>query len=178
MKKLHLAAITVIVIAAAFLVLSKTTVQAHEGRDLGPYRVTFGWRVEPAFAGVANGPEVFIAMKDDANKKVEGAEKALKLEVTFGNKTKQVPLDAAWKDPGHYVADLIPTRAGDYTFHLTGKIGDTTIDEKFTSADGKFGSVEPSSDVLFPDDKLDVANLQSQIDALKAEIEALKAAKK
>lgn len=178
MKNLRWIALAIIVLIVGFLVLHTTPAQAHEGRDLGPYHLVVGWRVEPAFVGVTNGPEIFISMKDDATKKVEGAEKTLKLEVMFGDKTKEVKLNAAYKDPGHYIANVTPTRAGDYTFHVTGKIGDTAIDEKFTSADGKFGSVDPSSDILFPDDKQDVASLQSQIDALKADIEALKAAKK
>ncbi|MEP7287605.1 MAG: hypothetical protein ABI947_17765 [Chloroflexota bacterium] len=178
MKRLRLLLPIALIIVAVLFAFRIAPVQAHEGRDVGPYRVELGWRVEPAFVGVANGPEVFISMKDDEKKKVEGAEKTLKLDAVFGDKTKTVALDAAEDDPGHYVASLIPTRPGDYTFHLTGKIGDTVVDEKFTSADGKFGSVEPSSDVLFPDSKMDVASLQAQIDALKADVDALKAAKK
>ena len=58
-------------------------------------------------------------------------------------------------------------------FHLTGKIGDTTVVETFTSADGKFGTVEPASDILFPDSKLDAGTLQTQIDALKTQITTL-----
>ena len=174
MKNLSLVALVALVALAAFLLLRTSPAQAHEGRDLGPYHVAVGWRVEPAFVGVANGAEIFVSMKDDATKKVEGAEQTLKIEVSFGGKTKQLTLDAAWKDPGHYVTNLTPTRPGDYTFHITGKIGDTTVDEKFTSADGKFSSVDPSSDILFPDANLDAANFQSQIDDLKAQIAALK----
>ena len=174
MKKFRLAAVAAIIVVLAFLALHTAPAEAHEGRDLGPYHVAVGWHVEPAIVGVANGPEIFISMKDDPTKKVEGAEKTLKLEVTFGDKTKQLEISAAYKDPGHYVTNLIPTRPGDYVFHFTGKIGDTVVDEKFTSADGKFSTVEPSSDVLFPDDNLDAANLQSEIDALKAEIDAMK----
>jgi hypothetical protein len=174
-KKLSLIPIAAFVALTAFLLLHTSPAQAHEGRDLGLYHVAVGWRVEPAFVGVANGPEIFISMKDDTTKKVEGAEKTLKIEVVFGDKTKELTLSAAYKDPGHYVTNLTPTRPGDYTFHITGKIGDTAVDEKFTSADGKFSSVEPSTDILFPDSNLDAANLQSQIDDLKAQIAALKA---
>ena len=44
-------------------------------------------------------------MKDDENKKVEGAEKTLKLSVKFGSQTRDVPLDAAFSDP----ATMLPT---------------------------------------------------------------------
>ena len=47
------------------------------------------------------------------------------------------------------------------------------MDETFTSADGKFGTVEPAADILFPDTKLDAAAMQSQIDALKKQVDAL-----
>lgn len=174
MRKLSLV-VLVLVVGLSALFLSRTSpALAHEGRDVGSYHLVVGWRVEPAIVGVSNGAEVFITQKDDPNKKVEGAEKTLKLEVTFGDKTKAVKLSAAYKDPGHYVTNIIPTRAGDYTFHITGKIGDTTIDEKFTSADGKFSSVEPAGDVLFPDTDYDFASLQGQIDELKAQMAAMK----
>ena len=154
--------------AILFILLGVRNASAHEGRDIGPYAVELGWKVEPAFVGVPNGPEIFIALKDDEDQKIEGAEKTLKLSVKFGSQTRELPLDAAWNDPGHYVADLTPTRAGDYSFHLTGTISDTVVDETFTSADGKFGTVEPASDILFPDTKLDPATLQSQIDASRS----------
>jgi hypothetical protein len=186
MHKFRLLALAAIVIVAtAALALRSTPALAHEGHTVGPYSVELGWRVEPAFVGLPNGPELFISSKDDETKKIEGAEKTLKLDVTFGKETRPVKIGAAYGDPGHYVADLIPTRAGDYVYHLTGTIGDTKVDETYTSASGKFGTVEPVADVLFPDTNFDVGSLiekidaqQKQIDALKADIDALKAAKK
>jgi hypothetical protein len=88
-------------------------------------------------------------------------------------------LEPAWQDPGHYVAYLTPTRPGDYVFQLTGMISQTgaltptIVNETFTSADGEFSSIEPASDVLFPDAKQDVASLQAQVDALKKQVDAL-----
>ncbi|MBX3083067.1 MAG: hypothetical protein KF716_15660 [Anaerolineae bacterium] len=174
MKRFRFALAALVFASAALLAFSLRPVHAHEGRDIGPYAVEFGWQVEPAYVGVYNGLELFVAMKDDESKKVTGAEATLKLEVSFGDKTKSLTFDPAWNDPGHYVTSLIPTRAGDYTFKLTGKIGDTEVNETFVSG-GEFSSVEPAGDVLFPDDKADVVTLQAQIDALKADLEALKA---
>jgi hypothetical protein len=160
MKKARLA---VLVVGLMLALAVGIPAAAHEHRDVGSYSIELGWRNEPAYTGLFNGPEVFIheAAPADATAEpgsdegpegapVTGAEDTLKLEVSFGGKTKQLKLRAAWQDPGHYVADLIPTQPGDYTFHLTGTIGDTAIDETFTSADGKFGSVEPISDIQFP----------------------------
>ena len=52
--------------------------------------------------------------------------------------------------PGSYTTDLIPTQPGDYSFHLTGTIGDATIDETFDSSKGEFSTVEPITDIQFP----------------------------
>ncbi len=148
MKKIGLFALVVVI--ASLLVLSRTTVTtAHENRKIGKYQVAVGWRQEPAYTNVFNGPEIFIN-ELDSNKEVEGAEETLKVEVLFGDKSKKLKLEVAYGEKGHYIADLIPTQPGDYTFHLTGKIGDQAIDEKYTSADGKFTSVEPISDIQFP----------------------------
>jgi hypothetical protein len=160
MKKARLA---VLIVGLMLVLAVGIPAAAHEHRTVGSYSIELGWRNEPAYTGLFNGPEVFIheAAPADATAEpgsdeeaegapVTGAEDTLKLEVSFGGKTKVLKLRAAWRDPGHYVADLIPTQPGDYTFHLTGTIGDTTIDETFTSADGKFGSVEPISDIQFP----------------------------
>ncbi|HXF64954.1 MAG TPA: hypothetical protein VNK95_25225, partial [Caldilineaceae bacterium] len=133
----------------------------------------------PAYAGVYNGPELFI--RDlESDEPVTGAEKTLKLQVNFGKRSKQLTLEPAWNDPGRYVAQLTPTRPGDYSFTLTGvisaagAISPTVVNEVFTSADGDFSTVEPAGDVLFPDSNLDAVSLQRQIDALKAELEALR----
>ena len=161
--------------AALFLFVNVRQVFAHEARELGPYRISFGWRVEPAVVGVPNGPEFRLRMLDDETKLIEGADETLKLTVKFGSQTHAVPIREAFNDPGHYIGSLTPTRAGDYEFHLTGTIGDEEIDEVFTSADGKFGTVEPASDLLWPDTKWDSGSLKAEIDALKKQVEALKA---
>ncbi|MCC6167026.1 MAG: hypothetical protein IT329_07335 [Caldilineaceae bacterium] len=180
MKKWQIVVVAVALFVAAGLLMFETEqAAAHERRGVGEYNLVFGWRVEPAYAGVYNGPEVRI-MDIETEEPVVGAEKTLKLEVTFGGKSKQLALRPAWNDPGHYLAYLTPTRPGDYSFELTGTISGTNaitptvINEVFTSADGEFGTVEPSTDVLFPDTAYDVASLQQQLDQLRTELEALK----
>jgi hypothetical protein len=170
----------VVVLMLGFLLFSKSRVAAHEHREVGAVELTFGWQVEPVFAGVFNGPELFIT-DAETQEPVEGAEKTLDLTVRFGSKSKRLELEPAFSDPGHYVASLTPTRPGDYVFELTGiisttnAISPTVVEEVFTSADGEFGTVELSSDLLFPDADLDPVRLQSQIDALQEELETLSA---
>jgi hypothetical protein len=84
-------------------------------------------------------------------------------------------LRPAFGETGHYIADIIPSRPGDYSFRVFGTIGDVEIDEVFASADGSFSSVEPASDVTFPDEIPSVLELLQRIAELEAEIEALKA---
>ncbi len=175
---LSMAAVVMLVVAGLF-VLTAQQASAHERRTVGGYELTFGWQVEPAYVGVFNGPELFI-VDSETDEPVIGAEETLTLTVHFGGRSKQLRLEPAWQDPGHYVAALTPTRPGDYVFELSGVISTTTaltptvVAETFTSADGGFSTIEPASDVLFPDTDLDPVRLQSQLNALKAEIEALR----
>ncbi len=126
------------------------TVSAHEGREVadGKYDIVFGWRVEPAYTTLLNGPELQINDADE--KPVEGLDETLQLEVSYGGKSKVLKLRAVYNEPGHYTADLIPTQPGDYSFHLTGKINDAAVDELFDSSKGEFSSVEPITDIQFP----------------------------
>lgn len=172
MKK-HNLAITVVAIALALGVwfFGARDAIAHEHREVGEYELSFGWQVEPAFAGVPNGIEVEI--HDADGNPVEGAEGSLRVRVRIGPASRALTLSPAWNEPGRYVAALTPTRAGDYAFDFTGRIGTTTLRETFTSADGSFSTVEPASDTLFPDEEIDNLSLQRQIDALTEQIEAL-----
>jgi hypothetical protein len=131
------------------LVLGIAPAAAHEGREVGDYLIEFGWRMEPAYTELLNGPELTV-VTHDSEQPVEGLEDTLKLEVLFGSQSKALRLRALPDNPGHYTADLIPTRPGDYSFRLTGTIGDVTVDETFSSADGEFSTVEPVSDIRFP----------------------------
>lgn len=155
---------------------------AHEGREVGDYEITFGWRNEPALAGLINGPEVSISMHGADEAAEEEAEfpsdipVSLQVDVTFGSESKTLPLEVDFNDPGHYIADLIPTLPGDYTFRVYGTIGDTAVDETFNSGDGEFSSVEPATDAMFPAAGIaDVSALMARIDALEARIDALEA---
>ena len=48
------------VTVVAALGLAVGTVFAHEGREVGDYRINIGWIVEPAYEGVMNGVEVRV----------------------------------------------------------------------------------------------------------------------
>src|SRR6266496_1635518 len=128
----------VAILAALMLLALVVPVFAHEGRTVGEYAIELGWRVEPAYTNLLNGPELFVneaaadpeatpEMSADGDEEeavgapVDGLEETLTLEVSFGGKTKTLKLYPVEGDHGHYTADLIPTQPGDYSFHLTGK---------------------------------------------------------
>ena len=148
MKKLHV--ITLIAILALVAIpLVVAPVSAHGDREVGESIIEFGWRVEPAYTTLLNGPQLHISHRE-TEEPLEGLEDTLELEVSFGPASKTLRLRAVVGEPGHYTADLIPMQPGDYSFRLTGTIGDTEVDETFDSADGEFSSVEPISDIQFP----------------------------
>lgn len=124
-------------------------VSAHEGREVGDYVIELGWRVEPAYTTLFNGPEFTVVTHGD-EKGVEGLEDTLSIEVAYGGRTKALRLRALSGTSGHYIADLIPTQPGDYSFRIIGTIGDLEVDELFDAANGEFSSVEPISDIQFP----------------------------
>lgn len=157
----------------AVLLLGIGLVSAHEGREVGEYELVFGWRVEPALTGYLNGPEVFIRHHEDGSP-IESVDVSLQVEVTFGPASRTLELRPAFGEAGHYIADLIPTRPGDYTFRVFGAIGDMTVDETFSSADGEFSSVEPAQDIMFPEPDPLIRDLLARIEALEAELATLK----
>ena len=69
---------------------------------------------------------------------------------------------------------MLAATTGDYQFHLVGTIGSTKIDETFDTAKGQINSVEPINYLEFPNKPPSTADLQKEIDDLKAQIAALK----
>ncbi len=147
-------------------------VSAHEGREVGDYEIELGWQIEPAYTGQVNELEIDIVVAK-TTEGVAGAEETLQAEVTFGPAKKILKLEPDPDNAGHYSTRLIPTRPGDYTFRLFGKINDTSVDESFSAAEGQFSTVEPVSDLQFPDAEISLADLQTQITALQAQIAVL-----
>ena len=86
---------------------------------------------------------------------VEGLEGNLQVEVTHvaTGTSRTFDLEAAWGDPGHYVAGVIPTASGVYEFRIFGSIEGTPIDETFVSAGGggDFDDIQSSADLQFPE---------------------------
>lgn len=146
------AALAVLAVLAALL-LEPSASLAHERRTIagGKYDVVVGWDTEPAFVNQRNAAGIRIS-KAGTNpaQPVTGVESTLHLEIQQGAQSQPFPLRAVFGQPGYYVADIVPTRAGDYTWVFSGTIATDQIDETFNSADGQFDAVTASSGIEFP----------------------------
>jgi hypothetical protein len=66
--------------------------------------------------------------------------------------------------PGKYQGQVVPTKVGDYTFHITGTVGTMAIDEKFESGPGRFGGIEDIVALQFPTKVPSNADLAAKLD--------------
>ncbi|MDQ2912383.1 MAG: hypothetical protein M3T56_03915, partial [Chloroflexota bacterium] len=123
-------------VAAGAVVVSSFSVTTnvalgHERRTVGPYTFVVGWINEPSYVNLLNSLDLTVTETSGA-KAVEGLEKTLKADLTFGGSTTPQPLTLAARlgSPGHYAGYVVPTKVGDYIFHITGTVGTTNVDEK------------------------------------------------
>ncbi len=148
---------------------------AHEQRRVGDHDVVVGWASEPAYAGFGNEVSVRIMHREDP---VEDAE--LDAVVAFGGEdaettTQPMPLEPAFGDPGHYVAYIIPTRPGTYSFHVTGTVEGEQFDETFTSGPDTFNDVQNPTDAEFPEQDPTRGEIAEALDRLSGRVEELSA---
>ena len=107
-------------------------------------------------------------------KAVEGLEKTLKADLTFGGSTTPQPLTLAARFglPGKYSGYVMPTKTGDYTFRITGTVGTTNVDEKFESGPGRFGSIESTDPLQYPAKVVSGSDLAARLDQLQTLVTA------
>ena len=166
-------------VAAALIVGSA---QAHVLKDFGPYSVALGWVHEPTYVGQLNAVQVVV--KDAKGKPVTDiGDGDLKVVVSVGGQDSAaldlVPTydeDTGLGIPGDYEAPLVPTVPGDYTFHLTGKIHDTTVDETATSSDSTFDSAVDETAIQFPAKLPSLTEITTRLDRLDARVAAVASA--
>lgn len=148
-----------LLLAAGALLAGNGLASAHEHRTVGDYTFVVGFLNEPAVQDEVNAVSVRItkpvpdatpaAGEDEAAEApVEGLE--LTVEVILGDQKVTLPMEPKWGEPGHYVAYFIPTQPGDYSFHVTGDVEGTAIDETFTAGPETFSTVTPREDLEFP----------------------------
>ncbi len=133
--------------ALAFIVLGSGIALAHEEREVAGYEMEVGFIDEPVFAGEKSGLELFVHRNEQP---VTGLESTLMAEVIYQDRRLRLPLNVRFDEEGAYESVFFPTAAGPYTFHITGSLEGTTIDESFTSSQEGFGAVGEAQAGQFP----------------------------
>jgi hypothetical protein len=136
-------------LVAVALLAVPTMAFAHETREVSGYRMDVGWIGEPALEGQKNGVDLRITQAD---KPIEGVEQTLQVEILHkaSGVKKTFALRTIFRDPGHYTADLIPTAPGQYEMRFFGKVGNAEVNETFISGPGRYGDIEPTTELAFP----------------------------
>lgn len=166
-----------LVAAVALAVGIALPASAHEVRTVGAYEFTVGWLHEPAYADEQNA--VQFLLKDSKGNPVGDLGDTLKVEVIYqGQKMPALSLDPTF-DPdtglgmqGEYLASLIPTRPGNYTFHFTGSIKGQAVDQSFTSGPNTFDEVKQPNAVEFPAQDLSRSQISQRLDKTDARLAA------
>jgi hypothetical protein len=152
---------------------------AHFEQQVGPYAVEIGWQHEPTYVGQvnavvviihdANGEPVTDLAEDDLTVVISTADQqsgALAFEPAFDAEEGEGAL-------GQYVAGIVPTAPGDYTFQISGSIREQAVDITVTSGDATFDAVKGTSEIEFPVTLPTVPELVTRLDRIDARIEGL-----
>jgi hypothetical protein len=155
------------------LLVAPTSALAHERRTIanGKYDVVVGWDIEPVYVGIKNAAGIRI-MNAGTTTPVKGADKTLKLAIRQGASTRSFPLRAVFGQDGYYVADIVPTREGDYQWIFTGDINGDAVNETFDTADGKFDGAQSASAVQFPVQLPDPGQSTAALQAAQADAQS------
>jgi len=160
------------VVVSSFAIYSSTAA-AHERRMVGPYQFVVGWLNEPAYVGLVNSLDMRISdTRVTPAKAVEGLEKTLTVDLQSGGLAPlALTVTARFGTPGAYNGYVMPTATGAYTFTIKGKIDTLDVNEKFESGPGRFGDIESTATLQYPNkvpaaDELTqrLGDLQSGID--------------
>jgi len=151
-------------IGLALAVSARADVLAHDEIDVGDgqYVMEVGFRDEPAYLGQPNALALRVEQyATGGTEPVNDLAATLSAEVSRDGQVMTLPLVPIGE--GEYEAAFVPTATGDYTFRISGTIGEATVDESVTSGPTTFNSVEPLSAIEFPQPRPDPAQLQSSV---------------
>jgi len=140
---------------------------------------TVGWVSEPAFADQLNKVDLRVVIvsenKSQPSIPAVGLENSLKVEVSTGGKSITLDLKLAFREPGHYTPEIMPTVAGTYVFRFFGTVNGTTVNEVFDCSKGGFNCVRSASEVQFPEkppSSREIQNTLSNIDTKLSDIDS------
>jgi hypothetical protein len=166
-------AVPAAVVLGLMLVLLASPAGAHEQRVVGDIVMVVGWGNEPVYAGYQHPVEVFFS-EPGPSEEEDGppiSDVEVEVEVFFGAEASgtssgPLPMEEAFGEPGHFEADMIPTRPGTYTFHITGTVAGQEIDEVFTSGEDTFSDANLAASIQFPEQDPTAGELAESIERL------------
>jgi hypothetical protein len=166
--KPRLTLISALTALALALTVLPVVASAHETRTVaGKYKFVVGFLNEPALSDQPNGIDLTVTDVNTGDP-VQGLEKSLKAQIIYGGESENVTLSPRFNLPGKYTASVIPTKAGTWKFHFTGKINSDSIDETFTSGPGRFNDVEAASTFQFPAKTPGMVELNAQVNSAQS----------
>ena len=151
-------------IGLALMVGATAGALAHVEIDVGDgqYVMEVGFRDEPAYLDQSNALALTVEQyATGGTKPVNDLAATLSAEISKDGQVKTLPLVPVGE--GEYEAAFVPTATGDYTFRISGTIGQATVDESVTSGPTTFDSVEPLSAIEFPQPLPDPMQLQTAV---------------
>lgn len=169
--------------AGVIALVAAIPASAHEVRTVGTYEFTVGWLHEPAYADEQNA--VQFLLKDSKGNPVNELGDTLKVEVIYQNQkmpaqslTATFDPDTGLGMPGEYLVSLIPTRAGNYTFHFIGTVKGQAVDQSFSSGPKTFDEVKEPAAAEFPAQDPSRGQIAQKLDRIDPRIAAAQATAK
>jgi hypothetical protein len=145
-------------IGAAAIALAHVEIDVGDGQ----YVMEVGFRDEPAYLGLPNALALGVERyATGGTEPVNDLAATLSAEVSKDGQVKTLSLVPVGE--GQYEAVFVPTATGDYTFRISGTIGEATVDESVTSGPATFNSVESPAAIEFPHPLPDPLQLQTAV---------------
>ena len=157
-------ALVAIGIGLALTVGATVDALSHVEIDVGDgqYVMEVGFRDEPAYLGQPNALALRVEQyATGGTEPVNDLAATLSAEVSKDGQVMNLSLVPVGE--GEYEGAFVPTATGDYTFRISGTIGEATVDESVTSGPTTFNSVEPLSTIEFPQPLPDPVQLQTAV---------------
>src|SRR5438477_231962 len=114
-------------------------------------------------------PHLCLAANPAADPAAESLTSTPNAEGSVGGGAKKLTLDLVTgeESPGRYARAFIPSKVGDYIFHVFGDAGSTKVDERFESGPNTFDGVVSTDQLQFPDRVAANADLSARLDSMQ-----------
>lgn len=149
---------------------SASYVYAHTTVDVEQYSIEIGWGIEPPVVSYRNTIVFAVLEKSQSQGVTSGVKNAFQdaeAVIKIGGATKQLDINSDPR-PGHYFADIIPTKAGAYTVQVTGTINGVPV-----SIDVKVEDVESTAILDFPQQSSSSSSSSDLVGPIKDALDAM-----